>query len=157
MLRSCPLSSEEGDPVRMPPVLWLYVFLTVAVLLALADLRAPYPGVATGCRLGYVYDGDTIEMVCQGQKSTARLLGFDAPETKSPRCAAEAEWGHRATERLRGLAKQPQIELFRHGFDKYGRELVLMRVGGADVAQIMINENLGVAYDGGKRRGWCAG
>lgn len=141
----------------MPSALWLGVFLTLAGLVACADMRAPYLGVETGCSAGYVYDGDTIEMLCHGRKTTARLVGFDAPETKSPRCAAEAEWGHRATLRLRELAKQPQIELFQQGFDKYSRDLVVMRVGGVDVAEIMIDEALGVAYAGGKRRNWCTG
>ena len=143
--------------MKLPPALWLYVFLTLAVLMALADLRAPYLGVETSCGAGYVYDGDTIEMLCKGEKTTARLLGFDAPETKSPRCASEAEWGHRATERLRMLANQPDVALFRQGFDKYGRELVLMQVGGVNVAQIMIEAGLAVSYDGGKRRDWCSG
>ncbi len=143
--------------MKISPALWAYVLLTVLVLWSLADQIAPYDGVEAVCTIGYVYDGDTIEMMCDGQKLTARLLGFDAPETKTPRCAAEAEWGHRATLRLRALVQHPEIRLFRQGFDKYGRDLVVMRIGSQNLADIMISEGLAVAYSGGKRRDWCSG
>lgn len=133
-----------------------YILLTLLLLWAAADRFAPYHGVAApGCRIGYVYDGDTFEMICDGQSLTARVQGFDAPETKSPQCAAELAWGQRATQRLRALVRHPGIALFRHGHDKYGRDLVVMTVQGRDVAQIMIAEGLAVAYSGGTRRNWC--
>lgn len=144
-------------PSRWRPDLWAYVLLTVLVLWNIADRFAPYHGVEAGCQIGYVYDGDTIEMICGGVKTTARLQGFDAPETKEPRCAAEAEWGHRATLRLRELVRKPEIRLYRQGFDKYGRDLVVMTIGTENLADIMVAEGLAVAYSGGKRRNWCAG
>ncbi len=42
------------------------------------------------------------------------------------------------------------------GHDRYGREPVWMRVGGEDVAALMIAEGLAVAYDGASRIDWCA-
>jgi micrococcal nuclease len=142
--------------VTIKPDLWAYILLTLLVMWSLADQIAPYHGAAADCSIGYVIDGDTLEMICEGQTETARLLGFDAPETKSPHCAAEAAWGHRATLRLRDLAKRPNIRLFPQGLDKYRRRLVVMQVGGRDVAGIMIAEGLAVAYDGGHRRDWCS-
>ena len=141
--------------MRIAPELSAYILLTLLVLWSLADQIAPYHGEAAECRIGYVIDGDTLELICADRTETARLMGFDAPETKSPRCAAEAAWGHRATERLRALAKRPDIRLFPQGLDKYRRRLVVMQVDGRDVARIMIAEGLAVAYDGGKRRKWC--
>jgi micrococcal nuclease len=141
--------------VRIAPELWAYILATLLVLWSLADQIAPYHGAAADCSVGYVYDGDTVEMICGAKTETARLMGFDAPETKSPRCAAEAAWGQRATQRLRDLAKRPNIRLFPQGLDKYRRRLVVMQVDGRDVAAIMIAESLAVAYDGGKRRNWC--
>jgi micrococcal nuclease len=141
--------------VRIAPELSAYILATLLVLWSLADQIAPYHGEAAACRIGYVYDGDTVDITCGAKTETARLLGFDAPETKSPRCAAEADWGHRATLRLRDLVKRPNIRLFPQGLDKYRRRLVVMQVDGRDVARIMIAEGLAVAYEGGQRRGWC--
>ena len=113
------------------------------MLWAAADRFAPYHGLADpGCRVGYVYDGDTVEMLCDGEKRMARLLGFDTPETKAPKCAAEAAWGHRATQWMRALVQRPDVALYPQGLDKYGRTLVRMTVGGKDVAQIMVAEGL---------------
>ena len=135
-----------------------YILLTLLLLWAAADHFAPYHARAdAGCRVGYVYDGDTVEMVCDGEKRMARLLGFDTPETKAPKCAAEAAWGHRATLRLRELVKRPDTALYPQGLDKYRRTLVVMTVGGKDVAQIMVAEGLAVDYHGEARRDWCAG
>ena len=135
-----------------------YVLLTLLLLWAAADRFAPYHGKAdAACRVGYVYDGDTVEMICGAQTSTARLLGFDAPETKAPKCSAEAAWGHRATLRLRALVQRPDIALYPQGLDKYRRRLVLMTVGGQDVARIMVSEGLAVPYHGEARRNWCGG
>lgn len=143
--------------MRQSANLTAYILLTLLVLWAMADRFAPYHGQSeTQCRVGYVYDGDTVELLCGEKNLTARLLGFDAPETKSPKCAAEAGWGHRATLRLRELVKRPELALFRNGHDKYGRALVVLTVGGKDVARIMVGEGLAVAYHGEARRNWCA-
>lgn len=142
--------------MRRSSTLTAYILLTVLMLWALADSVAPYHGQAeAGCDVGYVYDGDTVELLCGAQRLTARLQGFDAPETKSPKCAAEAAWGRRATLRLRELVQRPELALFRNGHDKYGRDLVVLTVGGKDVAQIMVGEGLAVAYHGEARRNWC--
>lgn len=134
-----------------------YIGLTLLAMLALADRIAPYRGPVAACTLGYVYDGDTVEMRCDGTLLRARLLGFDAPEASAPKCASEAAWAARATARLRELLRGPKVEIYRHGRDKYRRELVQITVAGRDVAEVMIAEGLAVAYAGGKRRSWCGG
>lgn len=140
----------------MPSDLMAYIVLTLVALVALADQFAPYYGEPdTTCRVGFVYDGDTVEMICAGQSLRARLQGFDTPETKDPKCPSEAAWGSRATARMRHLVKQPGITLYRHGHDKYGRDLVVMHLNNRDAAEIMIGEGLAVPYEGGQRRSWC--
>lgn len=142
--------------MRRSANLTAYILLTLLVLWSAADHFAPYHGVASaGCRIGFVYDGDTLELLCDGQSLTARLQGFDAPETRSPKCAAEAAWGHRATQRLRALVKRPGVQVFRDGYDKYRRALVVLTIDGRDVASIMVAEGLAVAYHGEARRNWC--
>jgi len=141
--------------VRYDSTLAAYVLLTLLVFWAVADRWAPYRGQASRCLVGYVYDGDTVEMTCGAEKHTARLVGFDTPETKEPRCAAEAALGKKATERLRALVLSGPVEIFRQGFDKYGRELIVLTVAGQDVADVMVAEGLAHDYHGGARGGWC--
>ena len=141
--------------MRRDATLWAYVLLTLLGLWAVADLWAPYYGRPEACRVGYVYDGDTVEMICGAEKLTARLQGFDTPETKDPRCPEELAWGNRATERLRILVKSGPVVIYRQGFDKYGRALVTLTIGGRDVGDVLIAEGLAQDYHGGTRGGWC--
>lgn len=141
--------------MRYDSTLAAYVLLTLLVFWAVADALAPYNGPVSDCRLGYVYDGDTVEILCGAERRTARLVGFDTPETKEPRCAAEAALGKRATERLRALVKSGPVAIHRQGFDKYGRDLVVLTVAGRDVGQTLVAEGLAHAYHGGARGGWC--
>lgn len=109
------------------------------------------------CRVDYVYDGDTIAMSCNGRPEvTARLQGFDTPETKEPGCDAELAHGALATDRLRVLVKSGEVTIRRVGRDKYNRPLIRLDVDGEDVGDILIREGLAVAYRGGARIDWCA-
>ena len=50
-----------------------YIGLTLLAMLALAERIAPYRGAVAACTPGYVYDGDTVEMRCDGTLLRARL------------------------------------------------------------------------------------
>ncbi len=104
-----------------------------------------------------VLDGDTVKLVCPGRGvETARLMGFDAAEKYSPRCASELVAAEKATWALRGLIfKAKSLAVERDGTDRYGRALVRLRLDGVDVARLMIRAGHGRAYSGGPRRGWC--
>ena len=156
----------------MGPELFVYVLLTLLGLWKLAEWGGPvttlpppqgYQGgtggggpALTGCRVGYVYDGDTVELICGEARETARLLGLDAPETKSPGCPEELALGRRATERLRELVAAGPVALADHGVEKYGRRLVRLTVGTRDAARILASEGLAKLYQGGTRPDWCA-
>lgn len=141
--------------MRRDATLWAYVLLTLLGLWAVADRWAPYYGQVAECRLGYVYDGDTVEIFCGAEKLTARLLGFDTPETTAPQCPAERAWGQRATERLRLLVTSGAVAIYRRGFDRYGRALITLTVAGRDVGAVLVAEGLAREYHGGTRGGWC--
>jgi len=160
-----PAGAARGK--RLSADLVAYVSLTLLGLYALAEERAPYHALTeAGCRVGFVYDGDTVELLCGTATQTARLVGFDTPETRSPGCPQEAALGLRAKLRLGDLVTQAQgggalqgqgdVLLDNRGFDKYGRRLVAMQIGGRDVADMMIAEGLAVAYSGEARIDWCA-
>lgn len=141
--------------MRRDPTLAAYILLTLLGLWGVADRFAPYRGASADCRLGYVYDGDTVELLCGPEKRTARLQGFDTPETKDPRCPEEAALGRKATDRLRALVKQGEVQVFFLGHDKHGRDLVTLTVAGRDVGGVLIAEGLARNYLGGSRAGWC--
>ena len=110
-----------------------------------------------GCAVSYVYDGDTVALDCGAEaEMTARLVGFDTPETKSPGCAEELAHGALATDRLRALIGQGAVRYELRGRDKYDRLLIALQVAGEDVGARLIREGLAVAYDGGGRIDWCA-
>jgi endonuclease YncB( thermonuclease family) len=141
---------------QLRPDLAAYVSLTLLVLWNIADRFAPYHGRAeTVCSIGYVYDGDTVELRCPKGTSTARIVGLNTPEQRDAQCAAEAAHAKTATLRLRQILRQGDIQIFRQGFDKYNRELVVITVAGANVADIMVAEGLAESYAGGRRRNWC--
>jgi endonuclease YncB( thermonuclease family) len=123
-----------------------------------ASVQTGDDGVLAGCQLEYVYDGDTISLMCSKGKVSARLVGFDTPETKRAGCEAEKALGDRATLRLRELLQESGeggMSMSYGGQDKYRRALVVLKVNGVDVATRLINEGLAVPYEGGKRIDWC--
>ncbi len=108
------------------------------------------------CTVGYVYDGDTVALECgEASQRTARVQGLDTPETKDPRCEAERALGKKATLRLRALVAGGQVSYRGLGHDKYGRQLIRLKVDGVDVADTLVREGLAVRYSGGARPDWC--
>jgi endonuclease YncB( thermonuclease family) len=57
--------------------------------------------------------------------------------------------------KLRELLSNGAVTVERARHDKYGRDVRQVRVGGRDVAEIMIGAGLARSYDGGKRQPWC--
>lgn len=109
------------------------------------------------CSVIRVVDGDTIDVICKsGGQALVRIVGFDTPETFAPGCAAEAEKGERAKERLTEiLSGATLVGLEARGADKYRRMLARVTVDGQDVADLMVAEGLAVRYKGGRRINWC--
>jgi endonuclease YncB( thermonuclease family) len=105
--------------------------------------------------VGYVFDGDSVELICDGARETARVLGIDTPELEG-RCAAEraaAEAAKRALAGMVSAADEVRIEV--RGRDKYHRPLIRLWLDDVDAARSMIAAGQGRAYDGGHRAGWC--
>jgi len=140
----------------MSPTAFAYVVLLLIAMYQVANWLAPYNALAErGCTLGYVYDGDTVELKCGAERLTARLQGFDTPETKDPGCPEELAHGTLATERLRALVARGEVTFHKVGTDKYNRVLIRLSVDGNDVGDQLIREGLAVAYQGGARIDWC--
>ena len=133
----------------------IYCLLAVVLIYAAFDRLDPQEVTGQGCGVGYVYDGDTFEMICAGQGRTARIIGLDTPETRDAACDAELALGKQATMRMRALLASGDVKMAVDGYDRYGRDLVRVTVDGRDVAGVMIGEGLAVAYRGGRRIEWC--
>jgi endonuclease YncB( thermonuclease family) len=107
---------------------------------------------AGSSRRDCVVDGDTIWH--SGVK--IRLADIDTPEVSRPQCAAEAELGRRATERLRELINAGPFQLMQRGrdIDRYGRQLRILERDGRSLGDILVAEGLARPWDGA-RRSWC--
>lgn len=120
-----------------------------------------------------VTDADTIRLV--GAEKGTRLVGFNAPETRSPKCDAEFALGRRAEARFGDLlASAGIIELEMvacacpPGTEgtmacNFARSCGFLSVDGRDVGEILIAEGLAVPFVCGKTscpatpEPWCDG
>lgn len=103
-----------------------------------------------------VIDGDTLAV----DEQRIRLIGFDAPEMRTAKCPGEQMLAGAAKLRMQMMVASPErVSLVLSGRrDRWGRELGTLKVGGEDVAAVMIREGLAHPYAGrGKRQGWCHG
>jgi micrococcal nuclease len=114
-----------------------------------AKFSTCHSGGGTNC----VVDGDTFWLA--GEK--IRIADIDTPETHPSGCAAEADLGNRATERLRELlnAGSFTLALIDRDRDKYGRKLRIVERGGASLGSVLVSEGLARPYAGGYRESWC--
>ena len=127
-------------------VAWLWSLPTPAVSVAYGV--SPAAGAAIT-----VIDGDTVRV----DGRTTRLVGFNAPETWQPRCAAEKQLGDHAASRLRALVTGGDIAIAgvacacppgTEGTDacNFGRACATLSVGGQDVGAILVGEGLAVPF-----------
>jgi len=129
------------------------IFAAFAVVLSFSAADA-----APSCQVTKVTDGDTLHLVCDGEKHKVRLLGFDTPEIYHPRCASEKVRGLEATRRMADLvASGPVTGVTFKGHDRYGRDLAWVEVAGRDVTTVMLASGLAVVYVPHRKMDWCAG
>ena len=128
--------------------------LLVAGLLLATAAGAQDRGQDTGPLLR-ILDGDTYEMLLEGFPTKVRLFNADTPETgRRAQCAEERELGDRATNWVREAVATRDVAVFPVGRpDKYGRQLVHVRIDGEDLARLLVNEGLARFYYGERRRG----
>lgn len=145
-----------------PGVVWFLAFAGIsgghALLVPVVDdWRSGVRVMTRDCRVAGVVDGDTVDLACAGRGTMrARIVGYDAPELFSPRCAAERVAAERARQALASWAwHASSTEVAFLGRDDYGRELVDMRLSGQRVAEGMAEGGYGRRYLGGLRGSWC--
>ena len=134
---------------------WFVNFCCFYIIMAGAALAVP-------AVIDYVLDGDTFAakvMLEDDIKITVRvrLLDVDTPEMKGM-CQKEIDMANVAKNRTSELLPTGTIvELVDIKDDKYlGRiDARVFLPDGRELSTILIDENLGRKYDGGKRGGWC--
>ena len=115
------------------------------------------------CELDRVVDGDTIKMrrIDLGfgvslHDKTVRIHGIDVPESrinlkKFPEREKEKELGLLAKERVDKYLMNSPVAITSYGYDKYGRILACVFCNAGSLSQLLIEDNLAVEYDGGKK------
>lgn len=103
-----------------------------------------------------VYDGDTFRAYLPNYSNDqrVRVRGVDTPEIKG-KCSSEKSAAIKARDFVRQhLKSATTIVLSDVGRDRYQRVLASVSVDGKDLAQTLINKNLGRKWRG-KRESWC--
>ena len=128
-------------------------FLNIGIALADVEMRE--------YRDKLCYDGDTCYVTMPAlpktlSKMTVRILGIDTPELRG-KCAKEKEVAMKARIFANKTFREARVIEFKDlKWDKYGgRILSNVYLDGYLYADMIINEQLAVPYDGGKKEGWC--
>ena len=92
--------------------------------------------------VSWVMDGDTVEVVREGQREPVKLRieGIDAPESCQP-------GGRQAREALMVLALRKPVQVTDHGQDSYGRQIGRLSVDGVDLGAEMVRSGQAWAYN----------
>lgn len=132
-----------------------------------SDIKCPkftLAGEARAAKIVAVYDGDTARAnlyLREGDREpvqlSLRFVGYDTAEMKSSD-AAERRKAERARDAVRRMCMGRMVRVEIEGLDKYGRTLARVFVRRADgkrdefcVNDWMIENGLGVPYDGGRK------
>jgi endonuclease YncB( thermonuclease family) len=104
-----------------------------------------------------VYDGDTITIAAKVSrcsstfyKFSVRLRGIDTPEIKGKN-QDEKQAAIKARDTLSEKILHKSISLKDIKYDKYGRLLAEVYFQGKNMNQWMLDNKLGIAYDGGTK------
>jgi len=107
-----------------------------------------------------VYDGDTITIACglppyhpgnPVYRWSVRLRGIDSPEMRT-KCASEKKCALLAKQAMAAQVLDQLVTLENVSYDKYGRVLADVFVGGVNVTDALLAENLAVPYGGGTKQ-----
>ncbi len=128
---------------------------------ACTDRCGRSPVAAVSALVADAYDGDTLTVaaaICPDLTWTGsiRVLGVDSPEIRGL-CEIERAWAVLARDYVRGLLIDETVILTEVENDRYGGR-VLAQVhleSGEDLADLLITNGFGRAYEGGERQGWC--
>ena len=157
----------HADYETIPPI-WRshkmqFLTATILFLFITSSAYAESFGDYIGAEYVRNYDGDTITFNLRefhpiiGKGISVRVNGIDTPEIRG-KCKAEKELARQAKELIGALlSKANKIDLLNLQRGKYFRLIADVIVDGINISDALIDADLAVRYDGGKKvKGWCA-
>jgi micrococcal nuclease len=111
------------------------VFCLVCLQGVESCLAATDPGEVFSALVTQVIDGDTIEVMHQGKRVRVRLWGIDTPEWQQ-------EFSHEARAFTLHRVQGRRVELLSKAWDKYGRLVAMVKVGGSSLNEELLREGL---------------
>ena len=113
----------------------------------LQSLLKPEPRPETDsrpCEVLYAIDGDTLLLLVDGEKTTVRLIGIDAPESVHPETENNSPEGVLAAQRMRELVsgRKVTLEYDAERTDRFGRTLAYVYADGVLLEDYMLSEGL---------------
>ena len=130
---------------RWRKTLWCRAWPFGFVILAFWPFLAAVHGICFANAVDYdevffadvvkVIDGDTLEVRCHGRQLRVRLFGVDTPEWQQSFSRQAKEFARQWVEGLR-------VELGAKGWDKYGRLVAVVHVGGKSLNEELLREGL---------------
>ncbi len=120
--------------------LWLsgFLFLLFSVFLFQgygSCLAATPSNELFSARVMHVVDGDSLEVSHQGKKLRVRLWGIDSPEWQQ-------KFSHQAKAFTSNRIHGQWVELQPKAWDKYGRLVAVVKVGGQTLNEELLREGL---------------
>lgn len=141
-----------------------HIYLAVLALLAAGcattsdqSVKASVSGTFKNIEVVSVYDGDTfranlhcnIALFCQN--IPVRVRGIDTPELNSVSEQVRRKANEAKNFTANFLRGKSEISLYNCGRDKYFRLLCRVKADNKDLTNALLNEGLGVAYEGGTK------
>jgi len=121
--------------------------LLLATLLALFISNASY-SLAGQYKVTRVTDGDTIQVIADGTKTTIRLVGIDAPEVSHVKNAPGQPFSEAATKHLTGLVLNKTVEIKSYSPDRYGWMLAEVELDNRNINIEMLKAGYAEVYRG---------
>ena len=99
-------------------------------------------------KVARITDGDTIQVIADGRKTTIRLVGMDAPEVSHAKNQPGQPFSQQSTKHLAGLVLNKVVDIKSHGPDRYGRTLGEVFLDGKNINLEMVKAGLAEVYRG---------
>jgi len=139
----------------------LFLIISIAILIALPANAKTY-GDFENAQYVRNYDGDTITFNLPGyppilgEKISIRVNGIDTPEIRG-KCEKETYDAEQARDMVADILKDAeQIDLKNMERGKYFRIAADVIVDGENLADILVESDMAVRYDGRKKtHEWC--
>jgi len=98
-------------------------------------------GELPACSVRSVLDGDSVAVVCNGERRQVRLYCIDAPEKE------QRPWGDESRTALRNrLRRHDRVQLRIHDVDSYGRQVAEILHNGENINLRMVRDGYAAVY-----------